>query len=89
MGLRSGVARNPPFPLSGDWQEEAQVGQVGLRTWAPVRSRSTSGAQAVRHRVPVLWCDPRAASASLLGRDSASMPSSLQEAFSGRRVLYH
>ena len=59
MGLRSGVARNPPFPLSGDWQEEAQVGQVGLRIWAPVRSRSTSGAQAVRHRVPVLWCDPR------------------------------
>jgi len=54
-GLRSGVARNPPFPLSGDWQEEAQAGPDGTEDMDPskkqihVKSSRLSG-----RRVPVL-----------------------------------
>ena len=41
-GLRSGVARNPPFPLSGDWQEEAHTGPAGL-TEVRLRWRNQKG----------------------------------------------
>lgn len=53
-GLQYGVARNLPFPLSGDWQEEAHAGPGGTEDMDPskkqihVKSSRLSGI-----RVPV------------------------------------
>ena len=60
-GLRSGVARNPPFPLSGDWQEEAHTGPAGAEDMDPSKKQIhvKSSRLSVRHQSPRALVPPQ------------------------------